>query len=138
MVAKQDIWVFSESDDLLAELISGADGLAAQTGGRVVALAIGSRDRVPLAFAAGAHKVIWLGELGEQRLVEDYVPTIAELARQDKPLAVWIGATRRGRGMAGRLAARLDTVVVSDAREFFYHQGRLSATHLVYGGAALR
>jgi len=132
------MWIFSEIENLLAELISGAKSLISQTGGEVTALVLGSRTLIDRAFARGADRVIWLGERSEDQLVEDYVPTMAHLVSEYLPQAMLIGATRRGKAVAGRLAARLRTSTIPDCKQLNLQDGRLLAAHLVYGGAAVQ
>jgi electron transfer flavoprotein alpha subunit len=134
MAEQREIWVFSEKPTLGAELIGCARGL---TQGAVVALVAGPRGDAETAVARGADKVFWLGEAGS-RMVEDYVPTIAKLAAEQKPFAILIGATKRGKAVAGRLAARLETSAITDVKAFDWADGALHARHLIFGGGAVR
>ncbi len=134
MAETREIWVFSEKPALLAELIGCARSL---TQGAVVALVAGPRAEAATAIARGADKACWLGETGT-RMVEDFVPTIAKLVSDQKPFAVLLGATKRGKAVAGRLAARLEASTITDVKAFEWTDGALSARHLIFGGGAVR
>lgn len=136
--SNRDILVFSEKAPLLYELLAGARSMAQNTGGRVTALALGPRETAQAALARGADSVLWLGEPKEGYLIDDYVPTIAGLVEQGRPYALLIGATRRGRAAAGRLAARFDVTALTDVLAFEQVDGALQASHMIFGGGALR
>src|SRR5512133_919751 len=101
MTAKQDIWVFSEKPDLLAELLSGAGTLCENTQGQVVGLVLGARSAAEQAVQNGADRVLWLGEIPQGGLVDDYVNTLHGLMEEQMPYALLIGSTKRGRAVAG-------------------------------------
>jgi electron transfer flavoprotein alpha subunit len=138
MVINNNIWVFSERLGTLAELIAGANELAKQTHGKVSAVVLGSRENAEQAIEMGADNIFWLGELSESQLVEDYVPTLAKLVKDSTPMCIMIGATKRGKAVAGRLAARLGTSVITDIKAFSMESGEFHGTHMIYGGGAIR
>ena len=138
MAEKSDIFVFSEKPALQAELISAAHSLTAHTGGQVIALVLGQRSDAELALKQGAQTVLWLGELPPDRLVEDVVPTITAAVQSNHPYAVLIGATARGRAVAGRLSARLGVAALTDVLEFQWEDHQVLARHMVFGGGAVR
>ena len=129
-----DIWVFSEQKALLAELL----GAARELGGAAVAVVLGPRAEAEAALAHGARRVLWLGERPDDRLVDDYVPTLAAAVEQARPALLLIGATRRGRAVAGRLAARFNVTVLTDVMAFEQDGGGLQARHMIFGGGAVR
>ena len=138
MAQNCDVWVFSEKPALLAELISAAAGLAAVSQGTVAAIVLGPRNLAVEALARGAGKVIWLGEQMSGYLVEDYVPTLARLLEQDPPHALLVGSTRRGRAVAGRLAAQAGVTAITDVTQFLLDGGARQARHMIFGGGAER
>lgn len=101
MADHTDIWVFSEKPALQAELIASAQQLTAHTGGQVTAVVLGARSQAEQALEQGAQRVLWLGELPTGRLVEDIVPTLTAAIQAQHPFGVLIGATVRGRAVAG-------------------------------------
>ena len=138
MTDNKDVWVFSEKPALQAELIAGAQQLTSNTGGQVMAVVLGARSQAEQALAQGAQRVLWLGELPSGRLVEDIVPTLAASVQDKRPFGVIIGATIRGRAVAGRLAARLGVAALADVLEFQWDDSALLARHMVFGGGAVR
>jgi len=137
MADNREIWVFSEKPALLAELLTAARSLSGETGGTVVAVGLGPRGEVELA-ARGAGRIIWLGEVGQGRLVDDFVPTLAGLVEAQKPAGVLIGSTKRGRAIAGRLAARMGVTAITDVKQFETAGGEIRARHMIFGGGAVR
>ena len=75
-----EIWVFSEQPALLAELISAGSEF-----GEVTALVSGARSLAEQTASQGAHKIYWLGEISSKDMVEDLVPTITRLAKEEQP-----------------------------------------------------
>ena len=131
-MASNDVFVFSEKLDLLNELAAGARTLV--DGAQVTALTLGPRDR---AAQIAADRVLWLGDTAD-RLVEDYVPTLAGLLERERPALVLIGATRRGRVIAGRLAVKFGLTVLTDVTAFEGTGASMTITHLIFGGGAVR
>lgn len=138
MAEDKDVWVFSEKPALQAELIAGAQQLTSHTGGQVAAVVLGARSQAGQALEQGAQRVLWLGELPTGRLVEDIVPTLTAAVQAQHPFGVLIGATVRGRAVAGRLAARLSVTALADVLEFQWDRSTLLARHMVFGGGAVR
>lgn len=133
-----DILVFSEKSNLLAELIAGARELCQHSGGKVAAVVLGPRGEAQAALSRGADSVLWVGELPEGRLVDDVTPSLAGLVEQGQPYAVLVGATRRGRAIAGRLAGRLNVTALTDVLQFSFEGDQLQARHIIFGGGAVR
>ena len=104
----------------------------------MVALVAGARGDADASIRHGADKAWWLGEVGGERMVEDYVPTIARLAGEYKPFGLLVGATLRGKAVAGRLAARLEASVITEVKAFEWSGGALTAHHLILGGGGVR
>ena len=136
MAENREWWVFSEKPDLLAELVSGVQEIAAPE--RVVALVLGPRDQADRALAYGAARVIWLGEPAADCLIEDYVPTLARLIETQQPAGLLVGSTVRGRAIAGRLAARTGVTAITDVKQFWQEDSGLRARHMIFGGGAVR
>ena len=138
MADHTDIWVVSEKPALQAEVIACAQQLTAHTGGQVIAVVLGAHSQAEQALEQGAQRVLWLGELPTGRLVEDIVPTLTAAIQAQHPFGVLIGATVRGRAVAGRLAARLGVAALADVLEFQWDGVALLARHMVFGGGAVR
>jgi electron transfer flavoprotein alpha subunit len=135
---QRDVWVFSEKPGLLFELIGGTQAIIGQFGGQVVALVLGLRSDAEQAIVRGADKVFWLGEQKPGTLVDDYVPTIMQMVDENKPSALFVGSTKLGRVVAGRLAAHLNATVLTEIKELQFENGSLQARHMIFGGGAVR
>jgi electron transfer flavoprotein alpha subunit len=120
------ILVFAERYNALTELCSGARKL----GERVEAIVIGS----PEQQGVNADKV-WSIPAQEAAMLEDYTETLAALLQKEKPDLLLVEPTKRGKLIAGRLAAVLETSVITDVLELA-PEGE--AKRMVYGGAAVR
>ncbi|WKS81930.1 FAD-binding protein [Edwardsiella tarda] len=127
------VWVFSDNQSRLAEVIGGARAL-----GENVQAVVQGEAQAAQAFRLGADAVHDLGSLPAERIVESYADTLAHAIRNhgDRAL-VLLPATRRGKALAARLGARLQAGVVNDASDVALDDGQPVATHMVYGGLAL-
>ncbi|SHN88283.1 electron transfer flavoprotein subunit alpha/FixB family protein [Desulfitobacterium chlororespirans] len=135
MTTLNKIWVLAEKQGALAELCAGGREL----GQEVSAVVIGSKVEADKAIAMGADKVYWLGALKADQMLEDYTKTILALLKQEEPNLLLVQPSRRGKLLAGRLAAGLGTSVIVDAAGIeIADDGKVQAAHMVYGGAAFR
>lgn len=124
------IWICCEKETLLQELVAGATAL-----GSVSVVATGTLKCLDEVIAAGADTIYQI-DRPEGRMAEECLDTLALLIEQEKPDVCLFGATLCGRALAGRLAARLDTAVLADAKELVEEDGRILAANMVYGGGA--
>lgn len=127
------VWIIAEKQPALAELCAGG----CELGEEVAAVILGTKEDAEKAIHMGADTVYWLGESQPGTLLEDYVETITGLLKKERPDLVMIQPTKRGKLMAGRLAASLGTSVLVDAAEIVI-QEKVQVKHMVYGGAAFR
>jgi electron transfer flavoprotein alpha subunit len=138
MAAVKEVWIISDGGKALAELCA----CAREVGENVTALVIASKGEAERALRLGADAVWWLGEAGdslnESRMVEDYVETAASLIKDGKPGLVLLRADKRGRLFAGRLGALLGTAALADVKTFGTKDGALIASHMLFGGGAVR
>lgn len=126
------VWVFSDTESRLAELLGAARHL-----GERVHVAIQGEQQAALAFRLGADAVYDLGPVPTERLIEDYADTIALAIRSHSPHALLLlPTTRRGKTLAARMGARLNAGVVNDAAELLVADQQPEITHMVYGGLA--
>jgi electron transfer flavoprotein alpha subunit len=120
------VWVFAERNATLNELCSGAH----QLGERVEAIVIGSPDQQTVNSA----DKVWLIPAQEGIMLEDYTETIAALVAKEKPELLLVEPTKRGKLIAGRLAALIGASVIADIMEL-NQDGQ--ARRMVYGGTAV-
>lgn len=111
------VLTFSESDRGALELLTPALALAGKLGGPVVAAWVGPNVPADLAHH-GAGEVLHLTGAGlEEFTAERYADAIAAAVADVKPSIVLVGATRNGKDLAARLAARLKAGSVSEAQK---------------------
>lgn len=127
------VWVLAEKQSVLAQLCTGGR----QLGEEVAAIIWGTKEEAEQAIRLGADKVYWLGELRAETMREDYVSTLSELIKREQPDLVMLQSSKRGKLIAGRLAASLGTSVLVEAAEIRI-DGKVQVKHMVYGGAAYR
>lgn len=119
------IWVFAEKYTALNELCLGAR----QLGDRVEGIVVGSPEGV-----ISADKV-WSIPTQEGAMLEDYTESLAALCTKENPDMLLIAPTKRGKCIAGRLAAMIGASVITDVMELA-NDGE--AKRMVFGGAAVR
>jgi electron transfer flavoprotein alpha subunit len=128
------VWIFAEKQSFLAQLAAGGR----QLGEKVTAIIVGNREEAEKAIKMGADKVYWLGNPQEGQMLEDYTDTILQLIKKEKPGLLMMQPTKRGKLIAGRLAASLETSVMVDACSIEIIDNKVQVTHMVYGGGAFR
>jgi len=116
-----------------ARQIAGSDGTVLAA----------SADALPAGAAAelgayGATKVLQATSdaLGAYS-AEGYTTAFETMAKQAAPDVIVIGYSGRGREIAGRLGAQLDTAIVPDCTAIVEQDGQTVFTHPVFAGKAL-
>ncbi|MEN6413851.1 MAG: electron transfer flavoprotein subunit alpha/FixB family protein [Veillonellales bacterium] len=128
------IWVYSEDTNIAQQLLTLGGELADKTQQQVCAVTIFEQDAQEL-IASGADKVFVLK--GDSAWPESYAQAVADLASKESPMAVFIGATLRGKDLAAKVAARLKTGLVTDAFSVRYEDGAIETDRMMYGGLAV-
>lgn len=128
------VWYVAEKEESLSQLSAAGYTI----GNQVEALLIGSQSLVERASAWGAGKVYYLGQVSEDRMVEDYFSTILALVNEQKPGCVLFWSNKRGRLLAARLAAACETSVLTDTFGLQADGEAVVNKKMVYGGAAFR
>lgn len=125
------VWVLSDNNERLAELVAGAliYGDAAQ----VITL---NDEQSALAFRLGAEGVYQLSGKPADRMIEDYADTLVTLLQQQPGGLLLLANTRRCKLIGARLAARLGAALSNDASELAAEPGAVTVKHMVYGGLA--
>lgn len=135
------IWIFSEDMALSLEILGRGRELADRLGKEVAAILVGHHieSRVDELIDHGADRVFMAEDPGLQDIqVEPLTEIIADLVLEHDPEALLIGATKRGRELAPRVAARLGVGCVSDCFRLDVDEaGRLLMDRLMYGGSAI-
>ncbi len=141
MSEHRGILAYSESKDLMLELLGKGSELASKLGTQLTAVVLGHdvEDHAKELVSYGAQKVIVVdNQQLKEFQTEPYLSALAQLARKHKPELLLIGSTKRGKELAARLAARLNAGCVPDCLELKVDgKGRLLVERIVYGGNAI-
>ncbi len=133
------IWIFAEEKELVLELLTPGGELAARQGGKLTIVVPEAEGDPADYFAAGADEVVLLSPLAEDMTLGAWLPVLAGEIRAADPEAVLLAATSRGKEIAARLAARLETGLASNCLSLAADaDGTLVMERLAYGGAALQ
>jgi electron transfer flavoprotein alpha subunit len=109
------VWVFSESFQLMLELLGKGRKLSDDLGTELVSIATGDMDSQKLVNH-GADEVLALSQLELNTFqVDTYADAFEGLIAERNPEILLIGATRNGLEFAPRLAERLKTGCVTEA-----------------------
>lgn len=128
------IWVISEQKDLVLELASKARELAQGELSQVVAV-VNSGEIAQKAIKVGADKAYVLPNV-QSLPWEAWAESLAGLIKKNGPRLILVGATRRGKDLAGRLAALLDLGCASDCQEISFKESKFTFERYTYGGLA--
>ena len=128
----QSIFIIAEKSDSLNELCFGARKLADQ----VTAVVFGDRSSAEAAAACGANAIVYCPV--DSCMPEDYCKAIAAEVQKVPSALVLIGNSIRGRCIAGKLGAYLDTAVMTCASEIVLNGNEVVCKRTVYGGSAVR
>lgn len=115
---KQAIFVYLESVDgqpvkVSLEALNAAQKLSKQTGKPVAALLIGDAKAADAVAAYGVDNVVTVAAAEYQS--DRYTDILVALCQKYEVSALLLGATRDGKELAARVAARLDTACITDA-----------------------
>ena len=131
------IWVFSESQPLMLELLGKGRKLADASATELVSITTNDSDAQDL-IQHGADKVLAMTQPElKQFQVDTYTDAFASLITERKPDILLIGATRNGAEFAPRLAERLKTGCVTEATrlELDAEKKILLMDRLTWGGS---
>ena len=122
-----EIWVISEQTGTILELIAHAKGLSPDE--RIVAWTF-SPEVAELAASHGADLVKQL--TGGSR-PEAWIDTIIAQAQAAKPSTILLGTSKRAKGIAARVAAALDTGLITECISVERKEEFISQRY-IYGG----
>ncbi len=133
------VWIYADKYEQGVELLTAGRGVADMLGMKLTALVSGDNNIAQDFIARGADEVLLLPPLTESQPVQDYVPLMADEARDADPDVFLIAASLKGKEMAARIAARLDTALCSECSAMnIDEKGKLQMERLMYGGAAIQ
>ncbi|MDP7033436.1 MAG: electron transfer flavoprotein subunit alpha/FixB family protein [Planctomycetota bacterium] len=122
------------------EIIYQARKLAESTGGEAIAVAVGSGITEKAAELGhwGAHRILVLDDPRfEQYAPEGLTETVLAAAKTYDPSTILFPASRRGKDLSPRVAARLQSGLLVDCTDLEISEGHLVATRPAYAGKVL-
>lgn len=126
------ILVFSEDREVSYQLLGKAVELVGKTGGETYCLAVSEPQEY---INQGAAKVL-VAKLGDFS-VEPYRNALLKSVAASDADTVLIGATRRGKEIAPRIAAALGVGCMTECSWIDYVDGELVVERLTYGGSTV-
>ncbi|MGD2142648.1 MAG: electron transfer flavoprotein subunit alpha, partial [Candidatus Bathyarchaeota archaeon] len=139
-MAWKNVLVYSEKEDVLLQIMGKGRELADKLGGDLVALLIGSDiEGAGELSAYGANKILVADDPSlEIFSVEPYEAALLKAFGTANSHVVLIGATKRGKELAARVAAALETGCMTECFSLdIDNGGRLIAERLTYGGSTI-
>lgn len=143
MSADKHVLVLAEQDegqpgDINSELLGCARRLSGELGGEVHAVVVGAanRETADMLASYGGDRVCFLDSpLLSEYNAELYTTAVYRHVAAENPEVILCGATLPGRDLAPRLAARLETGLISECTGLSVNEaGRLEGTKLTHGG----
>ena len=135
-----NVLAYSENQELLLQLLGKGREIAEKAGGEVCALLIGSGIQgADELFRYGADKVYVVDDPKlEHFSLEPYRASVLEAVDKASPGFILMGASKRGKELAARVAAALDTGCMTECVGLeIDDEGRLRAERLTYGGSTV-
>ncbi len=139
-MAEKSVLVYSEDRELALQLLGKGRELAIKIGAELVMLTVGhKRSDTNELLEHGADKVIVVDDPRLSRFeVEPYRAAVLGAVKAVNPEMILIGATKRGKELAARVAAALDTGCMTECFHLEVDgDGRLEAKRLTYGGSTV-
>ncbi len=134
------VLIFSERDDVVHELLSKGRELADQLNTMLSAISCGSdaSDRAEEYIAQGADNVYTVvNPFLDLFDVEVYTDAFMKLVKEQRPSIFLIGATKRGKELAPRVAQRLGVGCETECTNLSLEDGNLVIERMIYGGNAI-
>ena len=132
------ILVYSENDELHYQLLSKARELADKLSKKVVSVSTGDSD-AQMLVKYGADKVYLCSDSALNEFnVETHMKVLSKVVKELEPDRILIGATKRGKELAPRLAASLDAGCMTECNKVWVdEENRLLVERLTYGGSTI-
>jgi electron transfer flavoprotein alpha subunit len=126
--------VYSEDRELAFQILAKARELADVKGSEVVALVT---DGAPQEYInQGADKALSVKEL-ESFALAPYRAAVLKAIDEEAPEFILMGATKRGKELAPRVAAALGVGCMTECYNLSLEDGRLEVERLTYGGSTV-
>lgn len=132
-MSMESIFVVSDQVSALPELCAGARTL----GGQVTAVMFGDGAAANDAAQCGADTLLYC-PVADEGAPEDYASAIADEVKKAPSALVLVNNSIRGRCLAGKLGALLDTAVLTSVTALERSGDEIVCRRMVYGGTAQR
>jgi electron transfer flavoprotein alpha subunit len=130
----QAVWAYSESEEVSDEVVSAALDLSSADSSGPTVIDLGqARDRTH----SPGDKLVLKGPESQGHSPQAAADAIGRAAKELRPAIILVGATRNGREVAGRLAARLQVGCLSEAFKISSDGQNLFAERNVYAGKVI-
>ena len=141
MSKQSSVWVFSENDDLMLELLAGGRAIATSRNAELAAVLLGSavESKAEKLIQHGADKIFIVDHPTLERFqVDTFLDALTTLVKRNTPETLLVGSTKNGKELASRLAARLEAGCTPDCTQLTVNgEGRLVTKRIVYSGNAV-
>jgi len=134
-----NILVFSEDPDLLLQLMGKGRKLSESLGGELTALLVGSKPSdLGELTRYGSKKILVADDPGFEHFnVEAYKAAFLKAVEACDPGIILIGATKRGKELAARVAASLNTGCMTECLSIEVGEDGLIGERFAYGGSTI-
>jgi len=134
-----EIWIFAENHGQTLELLNAGQSLAKELCMKLVTLTL-NKQMAQEYIKFGSDEVLVLPPLANDQQIESIVPVITEAAREQSPEIFLIGASQRGKEIAVRIAACLNTGLCTECTSIRINQekNQLLMERMVFGGAGVQ
>jgi len=140
-MTENEIWVYSEDKNICLELLTAGKELADKLKASLASIVLGHgvKDLAEELAKHGSNKVLLVDHSSLERFDPVcYAEAIKTIIKQEKPKILLIGATKRGKELAGRLAAILNVGCMSECTEVrIAEDGSVMAKRPAYAGMAV-
>ncbi len=140
-MAENEVWIYSEDKSICLELLTAGKELAERLNVPLVSIVLGHgvKDSAEDLAKHGSNKVYLIDHANLERFDPVlYAHAIETIAKKEKPRVLLVGATKRGKELAGRLAARLNAGCMSECTEVeISENGDIIAKRPAYAGMAV-
>lgn len=128
------IWVYSETEEITAQLLNIGRQLADGLQQKVTAVATQEQDGEAM-IKKGADNVMQF--TAKTDWPENYAKPLSELLAKNDPTVILIGGTLRGKTVASYIAAKLQTGYINNSLALEVKDGVIESQRVMYSGKAL-
>lgn len=132
-MAIRSIFIISDNISLLSEFCTGVRALTDE----ITAIIFSDQNTAKQYADCGADKILYC-PLSSGEICEDYATAIAGSIKAVPEALIIVNNSIRGKCLAGKISALLDTAVISSVNEILAEDNTLAFRHIVYGGLAQR